>query len=80
MLGLVAALGRFATITVIALAVQAPAMVYAVLAPGARRPRHLRRASGLVTAPLLRALDGPGVTTQMSKLVTGDGRTHIQSR
>ena len=57
--GLIAALGRFATITVIALAVQPPAIVYAVLIPGLLVHAIFGALSGLVTAPLLRALDGP---------------------
>lgn len=57
--GLVAALGRFATITLIALAVQPPAIVYAVLIPGLVVHAIFGALSGLVTAPLLRALDGP---------------------
>ena len=57
--GLIAALGRFATITVIALAVQPPAIVYAVLIPGLVVHAIFGALSGLVTAPLLRALDGP---------------------
>jgi hypothetical protein len=57
--GLVAALGRFATITLIALAVQPPAIVYAVLIPGLAVHAIFGALSGLVTAPLLRALDPP---------------------
>jgi len=57
--GLIAALGRFATITLIALAVQPPAIVYAVLLPGLAVHGIFGALSGLVTAPLLRALDAP---------------------
>jgi hypothetical protein len=56
LLGLVAALGRFATIMLIALAVQPPALVYAVLIPGLAVHAIFGALSGLVTAPLLRAL------------------------
>ena len=55
-LGLVAALGRYATITLIALAVQPPALVYAVLLPGLLVHATFGALSGLVTAPLLAAL------------------------
>jgi len=54
--GLVVALGRFATITVVALAVQAPALVYAVLIPALAVHAVFGVLSGLVTAPLTRAL------------------------
>jgi hypothetical protein len=54
--GLVVALGRFATVTVIALAVQAPALVYAVLIPGLIVHTIFGILSGLVTAPLIRAI------------------------
>jgi hypothetical protein len=57
--GLVAALGRFATITVIALAVQPPALVYAVLIPGLVVHGIFGVLSGVVTAPLLSALSSP---------------------
>ena len=56
-LGLVAALGRFATITLLALAVQPPAVVYAVLLPGLVVHGIFGVLSGLVTAPLLIALE-----------------------
>jgi hypothetical protein len=56
-LGLLAALGRFATITLIALAVQPPALVYAVLLPGLLVHGIFGILSGVVTAPLLTALD-----------------------
>jgi hypothetical protein len=56
-LGLLAALGRFATITLIALAVQPPALVYAVLLPGLLVHGIFGVLSGVVTAPLLTALD-----------------------
>jgi hypothetical protein len=56
-LGLIAALGRFATVTVIALAVQPPAIVYAVLLPGLLVHAIFGALSGLVTAPLLAAID-----------------------
>ena len=62
-LGLIAALGRFATVTVIALAVQPPAIVYAVLLPGLLVHAIFGALSGLVTAPLLAAID-PSRSTQ----------------
>jgi hypothetical protein len=55
--GLLAALGRFATITVIALAVQPPALVYAVLLPGLLVHGTIGALSGVVTAPLMKAFD-----------------------
>jgi hypothetical protein len=57
--GLVVALGRFATVTAIALAVQAPAVVYAVLLPGLVVHAIFGVLSGIVTAPLVRALERP---------------------
>ncbi len=54
--GLVIALGRYATVTVIAFAVQAPAVVYAVLIPGLIVHAIFGVLSGLVTAPLVRSL------------------------
>jgi hypothetical protein len=54
--GLVVALGRFATITAIALAVQAPALVYAVLVPGLLIHAVFGVLSGIVTAPLVQVL------------------------
>lgn len=54
--GLVIALGRFATIACIALAVQAPAVVYAFLLPGLAIHATFGVLSGIVTAPLIRAL------------------------
>jgi energy-coupling factor transporter transmembrane protein EcfT len=57
LLGLIAALGRYATITAIALAVQPPAIVYAVLLPGLIVHAIFGVLSGLVTAPLLAALE-----------------------
>lgn len=54
--GLVVALGRFATVTVIALAVQAPALVYALLVPGLLVHAIFGVLSGIVTAPLTRAI------------------------
>jgi hypothetical protein len=54
--GLVVALGRFATVTVIALAVQAPALVYALLVPGLVVHAVFGVLSGIVTAPLTRAI------------------------
>jgi hypothetical protein len=54
--GLMVALGRFATVTAIALAVQAPAVVYAVLVPGLVVHAVFGVLSGIVTAPLVRAL------------------------
>ena len=56
-LGLLAALGRFATITLIALAVQPPALVYAVLLPGLLVHGIFGVLSGVVAAPLLHAFD-----------------------
>jgi hypothetical protein len=55
--GLVVALGRYATVTAIALAVQAPAVVYAVLLPGLIVHAVFGVLSGIVTAPLVRALE-----------------------
>lgn len=60
LLGLVIALGRFATITAIALCVQAPALVYAFLLPGLVVHGVFGVLSGLVTAPLVRSLDKDG--------------------
>lgn len=54
--GLVIALGRFATITAIAFSVQAPALVYALLIPGLTIHAIFGILSGIVTAPLVRAL------------------------
>ncbi len=54
--GLIIALGRFATITAIALTVQAPALVYALLLPGLTIHAIFGVLSGVVTAPLIRAL------------------------
>lgn len=56
-LGLLAALGRFATITLIALAVQPPALVYAFLLPGLLVHGLFGVLSGVVAAPLLHAFD-----------------------
>jgi hypothetical protein len=56
-LGLVAALGRFATITLIAFAVQPPAIVYLTLLPGLVLHAIFGTLSGLVSAPLLTALE-----------------------
>jgi hypothetical protein len=58
-LGFVAAIGRFATITLIALAVQPPALVYALLLPGLLVHGTFGVLSGVVTAPLLAAFDNP---------------------
>jgi hypothetical protein len=55
--GLVIALGRYATVTAIAFTVQAPALVYAVLVPGLAVHGVFGILSGIVTAPLLRALE-----------------------
>lgn len=55
-LGTIAALGRFATVTAIALTVQAPAVVYAFLIPGLLIHGIFGALSGIVTAPLIRAL------------------------
>ena len=60
-LGLVVALGRFATITAIALVVQAPALVYAFLLPGLAIHATFGVLSGLVSAPLMRALTRRGM-------------------
>lgn len=57
--GLMVALGRYATVTAIALAVQAPAVVYAVLLPGLIVHAVFGVLSGAVTAPLVRALERP---------------------
>jgi hypothetical protein len=54
--GLVVALGRFATVTLIAFAVQPPALVYALLLPGLIVHAVFGGLSGMVTAPLVRAL------------------------
>ncbi len=54
--GLIAALGRLATVTAIALAVQPPAIVFAVLVPGLIVHGTFGALSGLVTAPLLVAI------------------------
>ncbi len=55
--GIVIALGRFATVTAIALTVQAPALVYALLLPGLAIHGLFGALSGLVAVPLLAALD-----------------------
>jgi hypothetical protein len=55
--GLVVALGRFATVTVIALAVQPPAIVFAFLLPGLAIHATFGVLSGILTVPLLRALN-----------------------
>lgn len=60
LLGLIVALGRYATVTVIALAVQAPAVVYAVLLPGLIVHGVFGLLSGIVTAPLVRAVEYTG--------------------
>ncbi|WP_428261530.1 CbiQ family ECF transporter T component [Haliangium sp.] len=60
--GLVVALGRYATVTAIALVVQAPAVVYAVLVPGLIVHAIFGVLSGLVAAPLMRALATRGAT------------------
>jgi hypothetical protein len=54
--GLVVALGRFATVTLIAFAVQPPALVYALLLPGLLVHAIFGSLSGMVTAPLVRAI------------------------
>jgi hypothetical protein len=56
-LGLIAALGRFATITLVAFAVQPPAIVYLTLIPGLTLHAIFGALSGLVTAPLMTALE-----------------------
>lgn len=60
--GLVVALGRFATVTAIAFVVQAPALVYAMLLPGLVVHAVFGVLSGLVTAPLVRALAARSTT------------------
>jgi hypothetical protein len=55
-LGTLCALGRFATVTAIALTVQAPALVFAFLIPGLLIHAVFGALSGIVTAPLMRAL------------------------
>lgn len=55
-LGALCALGRFATVTAIALTVQAPALVFAFLIPGLVIHGVFGALSGIVTAPLMRAL------------------------
>jgi hypothetical protein len=55
--GLVVALGRLATVTAIALCVQAPALVWAMLVPGLAVHAIFGALSGAVTGLLLRALD-----------------------
>lgn len=68
--GVVIALGRFATVTVIALSVQAPSLVYAFLLPGLAVHGLFGLISGLVTAPLVRTLDteseNPGTVSTSS--------------
>ena len=59
-LGLIAALGRFATIMMVAFAVQPPAIVFAVLIPGLVVHATFGVLSGVVTAPLLAAIDRSG--------------------
>jgi hypothetical protein len=54
--GLVVALGRFATVTLIAFAVQPPSLVYALLLPGFIVHAVFGALSGMVTAPLVRAI------------------------
>lgn len=56
LVGMLAALGRYATITAIALAVQAPALVYAVLVPGLIAHALFGALSGLVTGSLIASL------------------------
>jgi hypothetical protein len=51
------ALGRFATVMAVAFAVQAPAIVWAILVPGLVVHGVFGILSGIVTAPLLRALE-----------------------
>jgi hypothetical protein len=55
-LGTVCALGRFATVTAIALTVQAPALVFAFLIPGLVIHGVFGALSGIVTMPLVRSL------------------------
>ena len=54
--GLVVALGRFATVTLIAFAVQPPSLVYALLLPGFIVHAVFGTLSGMVTTPLVRAI------------------------
>jgi hypothetical protein len=54
--GLVVSLGRFASVTLIALAVQPPALVFALLIPGLVIHAVFGVLSGMVTAPLVRAI------------------------
>ena len=56
LVGTIVALGRFATVTAIALTVQAPALVFAFLIPGLLIHGIFGALSGIVTAPLVRAL------------------------
>ena len=56
LVGIVVALGRFATVTAIALTVQAPALVFAFLIPGLAIHATFGALSGIVTAPLVRSL------------------------
>ncbi|RMH40491.1 MAG: hypothetical protein D6689_13650 [Deltaproteobacteria bacterium] len=60
--GAVTALGRFATVTAIALCVQPPAVVYALLVPGLIVHGTFGVLSSIVTAPLLRAIDARSST------------------
>lgn len=66
--GFVVAMGRFATVTAIAFVVQAPALVYAVLVPGLVVHTIFGVLSGVVTAPLVRA-----VTARSDRGGTGAG-------
>ncbi|MBE7453683.1 MAG: hypothetical protein HS111_33915 [Kofleriaceae bacterium] len=65
-IGFLAAIGRFATITVVALAVQPPALVFAVLLPGLLVHGIFGVLSGIVTAPLLAAFDRDRRTQESS--------------
>ena len=60
LLGMVVAVGRFATVMVIAFAMRAPAVVFAFLLPGLAIHAVFGILSGIVTAPLLvMVMDSP---------------------
>jgi hypothetical protein len=56
-LGMIAALGRFATITMVAFAVSPPAIVYITLLPGLLVHATFGVISGLITTPLMTAIE-----------------------
>lgn len=56
-LGMIAALGRFATITMVAFAVQPPAIVYITLLPGLLVHATFGVISGFITTPLMTAIE-----------------------